>query len=189
MMLTKIWSRIGLAVVLCLVAVPLVSAGTGSTTWVRVKPASGDYGWGELIDVEVWIEDVQEMYAGDVQLTFDPQVLAVVDANPATTAIEMVPRNDLLSPDWVIRNVADNQAGTTWYAVSQLNPSPAVSGSGAFFSFQFKTKGVGKTEVVVHYRKLASRDGIEIPAEAAGASYRVTGEFNSIFLPLVSKNQ
>lgn len=184
-MLTKIWSRIGLVVVLCLVVVPLVAAGPGGTTWVRVKPASGNYGWGETIDIEVWIEDVDGLYAGDVQLSFDPQVLAVVDANPATPAIEMFPRNDLLSPDWVIRNVANNQAGTTWYAVSQLNPSQAVSGSGAFFSFQFKTKGVGKTEVGVHYRKLASRDGIEIQADAAGASYRITGDVNRIFLPLV----
>ena len=188
-MLTKIWRRLGLAIVVCFVAAPLVAAGADSTTWVRVKPDGGDYGYGDLIDVEVWIEDVESMYAGDVQLSFDPQYLAVVDANPATATVEMVPRNDLVSPDWVIRNVANNQAGTTWYAVSQLNPSEAVSGSGVFFSFQFKTKGLGQTKVGVHYRKLASRDGIEIPAEAAGANYRITGDINRIFLPLVYNNR
>ena len=57
-MLTRIWSKIGLVVVLFLVAAPLVAAEANSETWVRVKPASGSYGWGETIDVEVWIEDV-----------------------------------------------------------------------------------------------------------------------------------
>ena len=186
-MLTRIWRRFGLAIMLCLVLWPLLAVDADTETWVRVRPAGGSFPRGQAIEVEVWIEHVQDLYAADVQLSFDVQHLAVVDADPTTTAIDVTPRDDLLSPDWILRKVADNQAGTVWYAVSQLNPSEAVSGSGALFSFSFRTLSPGPAEVSVHYRKLVRRDGSEIPAEAAGAAYQIVEAPHRVFLPLVSR--
>lgn len=176
------WLILGLLVLTLAAVVPLVTADPGpdAAAAVRVLPAGGTYPVGAEIDVEVWVEDVEDLYGADVQLTFDPTRLRVV--GPVT------PRDDLLSPDLVVKQEADNDLGTVWYAVTQLNPSEPASGSGALFSFTLQTLAAGDpVPVDVDDAQLANRDGEFIPAAAHGAQYAV-GEGYRVFLPLAMKN-
>ena len=62
---------------------------------------------------------------------FDTAIAQAEDADSNLgNGVQLQPLGDLLSPDFVVKNEIDNDAGTVWYAVTQLNPSPAVSGSG-----------------------------------------------------------
>ncbi len=143
---------------------------------VAVYPADGSYTVGTPIDVEVWVEDVVNLYGVDIRLAFDPTKLQVIDANPALPGVQVQPRDDILSPDFIIRREADNEAGTVWYAVTQINPSPPASGSGALFSFSFDTIGAGITEVIVTNYQLADPNGMIIPAQPSGAVYELVGD-------------
>jgi hypothetical protein len=143
---------------------------------VAVYPADGSYAVGTLIDVEVWVEDVVNLYGVDIRLAFDPTRLQVLDANPDLPGVQVQPRDDILSPDFIIRREADNDAGTVWYAVTQINPSPPVSGSGALFSFSFETIGAGTTEVIVTNYQLADPNGMIIPAQPSGAVYEIVDD-------------
>lgn len=143
---------------------------------VAVYPADGSYEVGALIDVEVWVEDVANLYGVDIRLAFDPTRLQVLDANPDLPGVQVQPRDDILSPDFIIRREADNDAGTVWYAVTQINPSPPASGSGALFSFSFETIGAGITEVIVTNYQLADPNGMIIPAQPSGAVYEIAGD-------------
>ena len=178
------WARLGFAVLFVVGMVPLLPASAGDGAWVRVLPADGSYLDGGTIAVEVWVENVEQLYGADVRLAFDTAHLAVVDANPSAPGVQLVPRGDLMSPDFVIKNEADNQAGTIWYAATQLNPHEPVTGSGAIVAFTFQAQGVGPAVVDVQYRKLARRDGTEIPANAAGASYQIKESFR-LYVPIV----
>ncbi len=176
--------RSGLVVLSLLLVAPLLVAGAATDTWVRVLPSSGTYSEGEQIAVEVWIEDVVALYGADVRLAFDAGRLAVLDADPSLPGVQVVPGYDLLSPDLVIRNEADNQAGTVWYAATQINPSPPVTGTGVLFSLTFQTLYAGEAPVEVSYERLSTIDGTEIPASSAGAVYLVEGPYRR-FLPSV----
>ena len=176
--------RFGLLAFSLLLAVPLLAAGAATDTWVRVLPPGGAYFEGDPIAVEVWIEDVVALYGADVRLAFDANRLAVLDANPSLPGVQVVPHDDLLSPDLVIRNEADNQAGTVWYAVTQISPSPPVTGTGVLFSFTFQALYAGEALVEISYERLSTIDGTEIPASSAGAAYLIEGPYRR-FLPLV----
>jgi hypothetical protein len=159
-------------------SLPNVLASTGNETVVRVVPERGSYQVGQGTTIEVWIEDVADLYCADVRLTFDASRFAV---------LEVTPRSDLLSPDLVIKQEIDNEAGTVWYVATQLNPREPASGSGALFSFTLRMLSAGQGSIEVQYTELSTRYGEEIPASTANALYTVgAGALHTIFLPLVS---
>ena len=45
-----------------------------------------------------------------------------------------------LVPGFVVSRVADNVAGTVQFILTQLNPTPAVNGSGVLFTILFRAK-------------------------------------------------
>lgn len=155
---------------LALAAPPATAAGPAT---VRLAPATLDVGAGLTAAVAVRVENVERLYGLDIRLAFDPAAVEVVDADPAAPGIQVRP-GDLLSLDMVARNTADNTAGTVWFAMTQVNPSPEVSGSGIAFSVTFRGRREGaKSPLAVTYARLASRDGRELPATTAGAELRV----------------
>jgi hypothetical protein len=139
-------------------------------TTIHLSPSSGFLPINEEFEVEVWVSNVTDLYGLDIQLAFDPTRFEIIDANPAVAGVQIIPRNDLLSPDLVVKNVADNTQGSIWYAVTQLNPTPAVSGSGAVFAFKLRPLKPGSGEFSFDSFKLASRDGEVIPATAMPAT-------------------
>ena len=149
-----------------LAVAPVVMLGNGPLTVAS----------GQAAPFTVSISGVQDLYGFDLQLRFDPTVLEVVDSDVSTPGIQVVAGN-FLSPDFVVRNQADNQAGTVEFVVTQLDPSPARSGSGTLFTVSFRGLGPGGTSQVTAGRsKLADRNGVLIPATVAPGEMRVVGE-------------
>jgi hypothetical protein len=157
--------------VLLAMLLPCSVADAGGPVVVSVKPVRGNYRVGELIAVEVWAENITDLYGADVRLTFDSAKLTVVDADPARPGVQVTPRADLLSPDLVVRREADNQAGTIWYAATQLNPREPASGSGALFAFTLRVLSPGLHSVRIQYQQLSTRDAELIPADTQDARY------------------
>jgi hypothetical protein len=167
------WKRgLGAALVaLALVLAPGAAAEEGAT--VRLSPATVAVGEGLTAAVDVRVEGVEALYGLDIRLEFDPTAVAVVDADPATAGVQVRP-GELLALDMVARNVADNEAGTVWFAMTQVNPSPEVSGSGVALSLTLQgTRAGAESALSVSYAKLASRGGLEIPATCVGGVVRV----------------
>ncbi|MCB8983275.1 MAG: hypothetical protein H6659_05610 [Ardenticatenaceae bacterium] len=161
-------------VLLAVTLLPLVVAyawNLPTTTTIVILPSDGSYQVGNIIEVEVWVENAVDLFGADVRLAFDATRLQVVDAAPTLPGVQIQPRSDILAPDFVLRREADNTAGTIWYAATQINPSPPASGSGALFSFSFEVIGAGVTEVPVTMVQLADQNGESIAVEASGANY------------------
>ncbi len=93
------------------------------TTLVSVHPAAATFAAGETLTVEVWVENVLDLYGADIQLQFDPLAFQVLDANTSLPGVQIKLRSDLLQPGFVIKREADNTAGTVWYANAQVNPT------------------------------------------------------------------
>lgn len=121
---------------------------------------------GAPISFTIIVDDVVDFYGADVQMAFDPTITQVVDGNPSKggTQIEML--GDFLALDFIIRDVADNVAGTIWYANTQVNPTEAVSGSGALARVTLQPQAAGTFDMAFTAYKLVMRTGAEIPSIA-----------------------
>ena len=140
----------------------MVGLAQGETK-VRLDPLAAEVQVGGTISVDIVIEDVADLYGVDVRLSFDPALLEVLDADPDTAGVQ-IQQGAFPAPDFVVKNEADNGAGTIWYAVSQMSPTEAVSGGGVAASISFKGLTEGTSSVAFTYQKIVKRDGEQIPA-------------------------
>ena len=164
----------------------------------RPDPLDANVVVGDTVVVNLYIQDVTNLYGADIRLRFDPALLEVQDAAPAQPGVQMQPLSGFLLPNFVIKkkacNVVDpgdpdcSEAGIVWYAVTQINPSLPVSGSGAVAAVTFKALHKGVSPLNVVYRKFSNSSGVEIASEAQNGILTVTdgGTGTSrLFLPLI----
>jgi len=164
---------LSLIVIACLIA-PLVVMGQGQTQ-VRIDPSSVQLRTGESVTLQIVVADVQNLYGLDVRLVFDPTQVEVLDADPEKEGVQIQP-GDFLYPDFMARNQADNQAGTIWFAITQLNPHEAVSGTGTAASITLRGKAAGTSSLSFTYHLLATRAGDVIEAVAQEGQITVDGD-------------
>ncbi len=182
-----LWLRCGY--VLCLTIAVLwtiaPSAGAGSepedTAIIRCDPAPAIQLNTTTISVDMYVENVVDMYGADAKLLFDSTALQVVDAYSGQTGVQIQPLAGFLAPDFVIRNTADNSVGSAWYAVTQngqVHPNP-VSGSGAIARLTFQALEAGAYVLPFDsVYKLAKKLGDVIPAITQACSISFWGPIN-----------
>ena len=127
---------------------------------------------GGQVVIDIYIQDVQNLYGADIRLSYDPTVLEVQDANPAVSGVQIQPLSSFLKPDFVARNKACNvvdpadpaclTAGIIRYAVTQVNPSVPASGSGPVAAVTFKRLTPDVTPLWIVTHDLSDRYGVTI---------------------------
>lgn len=155
-----------------------------SLAQVVVKPSSAEFYINRTYTIEVWVEDVSDLYGADVQLAFDPAWFEVIDANPSLPGVQVNLRSEFLSPGAVAKNTVDNQLGTIWYAATQLNPAQPVSGSGVLFDFELRGLQAGSAGIDVNANTLSNRNGEQIPSSSSGATYQLH-LVEGVYLPVI----
>lgn len=147
-------------------AVPLRAAvPLAAGTLIRCNPHPASQLQTSILSIDLYVQDVVNLYGADAKLLFDGRQLQVVDADPATAGTQIQPLSGFLSPDFVIKKIADNTAGFAWYANTQLNPSNPVSGSGAIARVTFQALEAGSFSLpFASNYKLTDRLGTTIPA-------------------------
>lgn len=141
---------------------------------VRSDPPVLEISPGETATLTVVIDDAQDLYGIDVRASFDPQLLEVVDADPAMDGVQMM-AGELPQPDFVARNVADNDAGTLRYAVTQVNPTEPANGSGIVYSVQLRAKAsAGESAFTIGLVEMADRTGQLLEVQPQSGVIRIT---------------
>jgi parallel beta-helix repeat protein len=167
-------------------------------TSLYISPAGNTVGISDTVTVDVMVGDIENLYGAQVQLTFDPTLVEVVDASEFDPGIQ-IEQGSFPVPDEVIVNLADNSAGTIEYAVSLQGDKPGVNGSGvlARITFHGLSDGVsdvafggsilsdpgsvpiehstqdGQVEVLSQVGRLSGRVILERRASSAGATVSV----------------
>ena len=100
--------------------------------------------------VSVTVENIADLTAFEVHLSFDANVLEVIELDDG----------GFIAADFIAQNTFDNAAGTIDYAVAQIDHPPA-NGSGTLFEIVFRAKAPGKS--IILFR--------EMPAAPAGALF------------------
>ncbi len=118
---------------------------------------------GATVELKVVVDRVVDLFGAEAHLTFDVTRLEVVDAKPLRPGIQ-IGDGDLLNPDFVVRNLADNESGLIYYAVSHMPPRRGVDGSGVLLRIIFRARASGTAEVALRQVVLATSSGEEIPS-------------------------
>ncbi len=164
--------RLGLGLAFIALIVLLAAVGTrlqalpAQDAVVRCDPEVVTMEIGETASFTIYVENVVDLYAADVQMSFDPAIAQVVDADPVKGGTQIEILDELLFPDFVVRDRADNVAGTIWYANTHINPRGPVSGSGALARVTMTSLRAGSFDVPITSQELAMSNGVTIPATA-----------------------
>jgi hypothetical protein len=141
-----------------------VSAQGGDAVF-RTDPTTLQIGEGQIETVKVILENAQGIYGIDYQATFDPNVVEVVDADPEREGVQMTP-GDFIKPDFIVINLADNEAGTLQYVAAQVNPTPPATGTGVVLLIQFRGKTLGgQSDLTITSAQIADQRGNKMPNE------------------------
>jgi len=128
----------------------------------------------------VRLEEAANYYGLDIRISFDPAVVQV----PAGRVTPLWGVFDAVS-HFPIKNQADNVSGTVWYAVTNMNPAPPFTGTGAVCAIAFAAQAPGQADLQFTYAKGASRDGEALFPQRLGAQIMVRApERYAILLPL-----
>ncbi len=151
------------AVLLLVHSVPGVKAAPAVAT-VRPDPPTLNLTLNQVGDVNIWIEDVTDLYGVEIHGHFDPSVLQVVDAYPGAPGVQLSPGTFPL-PQAIIQNSADNGLGTLVYVVTQINPTASANGSGIMMRISFQGMAVTQdSPLVIDYLGLWDPIGGTIPS-------------------------
>jgi hypothetical protein len=108
-------------------------AGAETLPLLRIDPTLSLVSIGGTACADVRVEDVQNLFAFETVIRFDPARVHVVDAHPATPGVQVIigPFLEPQTPgNWYVINAADNTAGTIRIAITRLSPESGASGSG-----------------------------------------------------------
>jgi LysM repeat protein len=176
---TKHVGAVSLLMVLALVLVTGVIAAPAQQNGVNVKiqPDSQTIQVGDTTTVDVQVENVSNLFGVDLQLSFDPSIVQVVDSNPLVPGVQIEPGSflDISGGNgFVVDNSVDNTAGTITYAATLLAPAAPVSGSGPLVRITFE--GVAEGESSVMLTSVLLSDDKAQPIEASTADGRIIVE-------------
>lgn len=115
---------------------------------------------GQEMSADVLLKEAPLFYGSDVRLTFNPDLLEVIDANEKSSGVQIEP-GDFLDPSksFFLLNQSNNKNGSISYALSLLNPAPAVDGNGRLATIAFRAKSPGQTAIRIEKGELGTRDG------------------------------
>ena len=141
------------------------AAGEGESgarvAWVPDAPAAAI---GELLSLQLRVSGIQALYGFELQLSYDPAMLEVVDVDAGTEGSQIA-HGMFLSPDFVVENRADAAAGTIHYAVTQSAPAEAQSGEGTLVVVELRARAAGTTTLVIRELLLSDVDGAALEVD------------------------
>jgi len=133
-------------------------------TTVSVTPLNASVTDCGLLDIYIDVNDVSNLYAVDVRLSFNPAVIEIVSMTP------VIDPALLFTAGFTVRNTFNNFTGTIWYAAAQTNPTPPAAGSGHILKLTMRAKATAVTAFTFTYIKLSDPNGVEIPATGVNGS-------------------
>ena len=139
---------------------------------IRIEPATGQINTGETLAVEVRVDNVENLFAADIEIQFDASLLQVQDGDPNKDGVQVSP-GTFPAPDFVAENTVDNSAGVIRYALTQLPPSQPLNGSGVILSLTFQGLADGTSNVRIVKFDLATNQAQVISATPQDGSITI----------------
>lgn len=155
------------------------SVDAQAVTVVRLDPVSSTIGPNEAFFVDVMVENVSDLWAFDVIVTYDPDYLAVVS----------VEWGDFLEVGIPIPEIDFETEGLVRWGMTQMSPAEPQSGSGVLCTINFVSKELeGETNLEITFAELVDGETyLLIPNTPQGGSVQIGSEKAEAmnYLPLI----
>lgn len=174
----KKWAQIFIVIgiIFSLFSTPRLGSAQLSTV-VKIDPDPVLVDPGDSFSVAVVVENVQELYAFDIIVQFDPDVLAA----------SQLTLGSFLAEGWTLIQTIDNVAGTVQFAMTQVAPESAKTGSGTLFTITFMALDVGISDLTISQKDLTEHETyLLIPCDQVNGFVQVGPAKDNfeIFIPL-----
>jgi len=127
---------------------------------------------GAIVEVPVDIRDVIDLYAYDIELSFDPEFLDFDDADPNKNGIQ-AGIGTFLDPGVTLVNQIYYEDGLVHVMLNQINPSEPKSGSGNLLVLYLTGLKTGQTTLEVTRVELSTRYGEAIAVSGEDAEIEI----------------
>jgi len=128
---------------------------------------------GERVEIPVEIRNVSELYAVDIEIRFDPDVIQIEDANPNLDGVQPA-LGTFLDAGLTLFNAVDNGQGILQFVMTQVNPSEPKSGDGVLLILYALGMDEGESDLVVTKLEFSDRFGEAIPVETVDGTVSVS---------------
>ncbi len=151
-----------LGVIICFASMPVSAQAVGEAQIgffeeIIIAP-------GSKVEVPVEIRGVEDLYAVDITVRFDPSVIQAVDADPSKDGIQPG-LGTFLDAGLVLFNEVDNEEGVIRFVMTQVNPAEPKSGDGVLMVLYFESNLSGESVLAIESVDLAMRTGEAIAVE------------------------
>ena len=158
-----------LALCLCVLPLKLALAQSGAQVGVFDEQLLAP---GARVEVPIEIRGAVDLYAIDIELSFDPAMLGAEDADPSMDGVQPA-LGTFLDAGLLLFNDIDLETGVVRFVMSQVNPSEPKSGDGILLVLYLVGKTAGESFLTVNSITLSDRMGNELPASGVGAMITV----------------
>lgn len=172
----SLWMSAALAFVS--IAVWASGAFAQSAALIKIVPNEATISVGQTIEVTVQVENIANLYGIEMLITFDHNLLEVMDANPNLPGTQITP-GEFFRGGFEGANTVTG--GTIDYAMQQVSPNPPSSGSGVLARMTFRGIGSGVATIRVEDLNLSNQAGQGIGAAIHSA--QITVQAGSVDAP------
>lgn len=106
----------------------------------RVEPAN--IGINEEATLYIEVANIQNLYGYQLYMNYDAQRLAIQDMDPEQIGVNLQ-LGDFVVPDFLLKNIATESTGLIEIVLTQVVPSPPVSGGGILATAQVTGRAEG----------------------------------------------
>lgn len=171
--------------------------GTDEPVRVYLDPSTVAMTRCGTIEMTVKVQAVGGLWGLQYVIQFDPNLLEVVDANPAKAGIQIYPAEVFAGKaTYEAANNVDNAAGRITYGVVMFNPQDEpFFGSGSLGRIVFRPKIQSQATSLIRFEErscaLYNKSAENIPAtwESAAVTKTVVCAPRYMFLPLLLRNR
>ncbi len=163
-----LWVSVALSC--ALIAVWASSTIAQSAAQATIAPNEATINMGQTTEMAVQVENITGLYGAEIVITFDPNLLEVVDADPDRPGTQITP-GDFLSGGMNETNDVAN--GRIAYVMQLAPPLTPANGGGVLARITFKGIGSGQTNIALDDLFLSDKNNNGIGCRFTGAQITV----------------
>jgi hypothetical protein len=154
---------------------PFISQEVTLFAQLFIVPAVSTLPMGGMQTFEIQARDVRDLFGLEIVLSYDPEKLQIVDADPAAPGVQLEP-GDFPEPArrFVAENRVDTATGRMVFAFTLIE-GDAAGGSGVIARFKVRARGPGTSRVDFVDRMLLDNQARPLPVGVRGARITVQG--------------
>ena len=152
----------------------------GDCVLLNFDPQSGSLPLHQTLTVDILASNVVDLYGAQLEISFDPTKLQVVDDDAGLAGVQISP-GTCPTPDNVVQNTVDSTAGTISYSAHSLSPSPPCNEGGTVASITFEGVGGGNSSLGFYTTLVSDTTGVSICAHTTDGRLEIVTSGACIF--------